>query len=340
MRGERDVDHRSLVDDDEIVRQRIVAVVREAPARATAQQPVQRAGRARQARREFRRQAAGARVQRLLHPLRGLAGGRGKRDPQLRMRIEQARDHADDRRRLAGARPAAHDRHAARERDERRNALPIDAPLLLRPEIADEPLAERVGRERIGAARRRAAASAPLDERVREPRLVFEVAREIQPTIAIDDEWALAAAHDAVERGHAARGERRAYVVVRLVVALRERAQRDAYVPRRRRAARGERRACRPARGRGARADTPRQHPDPAREAFGEREPEIGRLGQTVRQAARPRETFVDHAHASPSRISASSASISARAGRRACTPALAPPFRQSGRTPRTNTYR
>ena len=76
MRRHRDVDHRRLVDHDDVVRQRVVAMMPEAPARPGSEQPMQGVRRLRQARGEFGRQIAGPCEQGFLHPLRRFAGRR------------------------------------------------------------------------------------------------------------------------------------------------------------------------------------------------------------------------------------------------------------------------
>ncbi len=335
MRGERDVDHRCLVDDDQVVRQRIVAMMPETGRPAAAQQPVQRVRRIRQARREFGRQVAGPRMQCFLHPLRGLAGRRGQRDAQPRMRIEQTGQHADDGRRLARARATADDRHAAGQRDDRRDALPVDF-AVRRPEVTRETVAQPVGRQTFV----RHGRTGLRDERIGEPPFVVEIARQVQVVVAVDDQRPLVATRERAERDHAARGERRANLVERCFVALRERAERDAHVAARGRTTRRERGARRPARGRGRRAGAASEIADPPRETFRERDAEIGGLGQPRDEAAGEFERIVLRVHARPPSIIRSSASTSARAGRRACTPAGSPPLRQLGRTPRTNRYR
>ena len=337
MRGERNVDHRRLVDDDQVVRQRIVSVMPEAGRPAAAQQPVQRERRLRQARREFGRQVAGPCVQCFLHPLRGLAGRRGQRDAQPRMRVEQTGQHADDGRRLARARATADDRHAARQRDDRRDALPVDF-AGCRPEVTREAVAQPVGRETFV----RRGHTGLRDERIGKPPFVVEIARQVQVVVAVDDQRPLVAACERAECDHAARGERRADFVERCFVALRERAERDAYVAARGRATRRERGARRPPRGRGRRTGATSQIADAAREPFRECNAEIGGFGQPRDEAAGKFERVVlhVHVHARPPSIIRSSASTSARSGRRACTPAGSPPLRQPGRTPRTNRYR
>ncbi|MDR8937269.1 hypothetical protein FEP67_05645 [Burkholderia multivorans] len=303
--------------------------------RTAAEQPVQRVRRVGQPRREFGRQVAGTRVQRFLHALRGLAGRRGERNAQRRVRVEQTGQHADDGRRLPGAGPAADDRHAARQRDDRRDTLPVDF-AGRRTEIACQVLAQALGRQRIVRAR-----DAGLrDERIGKTPFVVEIARQIQVIVPVDDQRPLVAAHERAERDDAACRERRAHVVERRLVTLRERAERHADVTGRGRAARREGRACGPARGLGRCARAPREIADPAREALRERDAEVRRLGQPRDKAAGEFERIVGHVHAAPPSIIRSSASTSSRAGRRACTPAGAPPLRQAGRTPRTNRYR
>ena len=307
----------------------------EARRAAAAEQAVQRVRRVRQPRGELGRQVTGARVQRFLHPLRRLAGRRGQRDAQVRMRVEQAREHADDRGRLAGAGAAADDRHAARQCDDRRDALPVDV-AGRRAEVACEAFAQHVGRQRIGGG-----AFAGLgDQRVGEPPFVVEIAREVETVVTVDDQRPLVATRERAERGDAARRERRAHVGERLVVALRERAERHAHMAAGGRPARRERGPRRPARRRGRRAGAARELADPACETFRERDAEIRGLRQPRGEAAGEFEQIVGRAHARPPSISRSSASTSSRAGRRACTPAGSPPLRQPGRTPRTNRYR
>ncbi len=116
-RHHRQRDHRRLVDDNDVERQPVVAVVAEPALRVgpPAEQPVQRRrGRLRWCRETCRRHALGCGRHRFLQPRRGLAGGRGKRDP-LRTVGEggQRGEQSGHRRRLAGARAARDRGHQA-----------------------------------------------------------------------------------------------------------------------------------------------------------------------------------------------------------------------------------
>ena len=116
-RHHRQVDHRALVDDQGIERQRVRGVMLRAHAESTlAQQAVQRG------RGDRRRE----RPQRFGEPRRGLAGRRGEPDAERRSKaLAPQAHHARDGPGLAGARPAAQHQQAPIERQRQRNALPV-----------------------------------------------------------------------------------------------------------------------------------------------------------------------------------------------------------------------
>ena len=123
LRHQRQRHHRGLVDDHDVVGEAVAAVVAEAAvaARPPAEQPVQRRGlqpaSSCAGRSKLTSSPSGLLVDRLLEPRRGLAGRGRERDqrpgrPGGRRLLGQQRDDPRDRRRLAGARAAGHDREA------------------------------------------------------------------------------------------------------------------------------------------------------------------------------------------------------------------------------------
>jgi hypothetical protein len=151
-RHERQRDHRRLVDDDDVVREPVGAVVAEAAVAvgSPAEQAVQRRGLEREevrADRSVDRELRSLLVHRLLQPGGGLAGRRGERDEQVRRArsrglLGQERDDARDGSRLAGARTPGDDGKAPQDRRDGRERLP--AVLLSREKPAD-PVGEHVG---------------------------------------------------------------------------------------------------------------------------------------------------------------------------------------------------
>ena len=105
-RHQRQRDHRGLVDDHDVVRQAVAAIVAEAAVRAgpPAEQAVQRA-------RLDVLQAGGA--HRVGQPGGGDGGRRRERDQRVRLLLEQQRDDVGDGRGLPGAGTAGDDREPA-----------------------------------------------------------------------------------------------------------------------------------------------------------------------------------------------------------------------------------
>ncbi len=205
MRRHRDVDHRRLVDHDDVIRQRIVAMMPEAPARPGTEQPMQGVRRLRQARGEFGGQIAGTREQGFLHPLRSFTGRRRQGNPQIGLRIEQAGEHTDHRRRLAGARAAADDGQPPGQRHDCRDTLPVDLVVLRRAEVAQQTRVQRLGCG-VRVCFCAASPSRMHHQRARETPLVVVVARQIQAPLPIDHQrpqrrraWRTVAGHAACE---------------------------------------------------------------------------------------------------------------------------------------------
>ncbi len=114
---ERQVQHRRLVDDEEIDRQRVAGVVAEiAGAGQHAQQAMNRERLGGQTLAQVGGQVNGGVADRFQHPRGGLPGGGGQADPAVRIAGEDAGEHVDDGGRLAGAGAAADDRQVAFER--------------------------------------------------------------------------------------------------------------------------------------------------------------------------------------------------------------------------------
>ncbi len=161
-RHHRQVDHRALVDDQGIERQRVRRVMLRAHAESTlAQQAVQR-GRGNR-RRE--------RPQRLGEPRRRLAGRRGKPDAERRSEtLAPQPHHARDGPGLASARSAAQHQQAPIQRQRQRHALPV------------ERVVGGLAQQRGDAPRvlRRVAMGRAFTQHRREPGLVVAIASQVE----------------------------------------------------------------------------------------------------------------------------------------------------------------
>src|SRR5260370_16914419 len=102
----------------------------EPPVRLRAEEGMERERRGWQACGQLGREKACPFDERLLHALRRLAGRSRERDSQSWIFVEQAREHADDRRRFPRSWPSAHDSQTPRQRDQCRNTLPVDVVIL------------------------------------------------------------------------------------------------------------------------------------------------------------------------------------------------------------------
>ena len=183
--GERQVQHRRLVDDEEVDRQRIARVVAELVGVGQhAQQAVNGERLRGQALAQVGGQVSGGVADRFQHPRGGLAGRGRQADPAVRIAGEYAGEHVDDGGRLAGAGAAADDRQGPFERQCRRDLLPVGAIAQSLRVGGEQAVEERLHVVSDGAR----FGGHGLHQPLREPALVVEVAVQVEAAVGVEDQ--------------------------------------------------------------------------------------------------------------------------------------------------------
>ena len=182
--GEREVEHRGLVDHQHVHRQRVVGVMTEAAGLGgDAEQAMHGVGLGGQAGGERRGQRLRALAQGLEHARGGLAGGRGERDAQARPRLQQAGEQGGDGGGLARPGPAADDGEPALQRQQHRAFLPVRRRHGARREQGVEQ-----GRARCRGSRFVRHPLRPRHQCRRERALLVEMAAQVEAVARVHDQ--------------------------------------------------------------------------------------------------------------------------------------------------------